>query len=199
MIEDCTGLVLAGGASRRMGEDKTKLELGGTTLLQRVIDLMHVVFPRVLVSVRESRSDIAEPQVLDVCPDGGPLAGLCAGLASAETPWVFAVAANMPYLNPDVIRNLAARRDSFQAVVPVIQGVPQPLAAFYAVTALPTMRMVLAEPGKHSLRSVLERLHVCLVHESRFQDVDPGLRSFIDLDTPDDVAAARRNEWKVSQ
>ena len=199
MIEDCTGLVLAGGDSRRMGVDKTNLAFGETTLLKRVIGLMQSVFPQVLVSVRQRRCDIGEQQVVDGYPEGGPLAGLCAGLAEARTPWVFAVAADMPFLNPEVIRQLAARRDGFQAVVPVIQGFQQPLAAYYAVSTRPAIHAVLSAPGKHSLRAALERLNVCLVHESGLQPVDPGLNCFVDLDTPEDLAAARCHERKVKQ
>jgi molybdopterin-guanine dinucleotide biosynthesis protein A len=194
MIADCTGLVLAGGDSRRMGRDKTRLEIDGQTLLQRAVDVLQGVFPQVLVSVRQRRDDVAVPQVLDGLPDAGPLAGLCAGLAQAGTPWVFAVAADMPFLDPQVIRLLAGRRGSFQAVVPVIQGFPQPLAAYYAVTALPIIRAAMESPGKHSLRGVLERLDVCLVHEDDLRAADPGLRGFIDLDTPEDLAAARNTK-----
>lgn len=199
MIADCTGLVLAGGESRRMGIDKPGLQLGGRTLLDRVIGRMQAVFPQVIVSVRAPRADVAVPQVCDVHPAGGPLAGLCAGLAAAESLWVFAVAADMPFLRPELVRQLAARREGVQAVVPVVGGFPQPLAAYYAMSALPAIRTLLDAPGKHSLRAALERLDVCLVDESTLLAIEPGLQSFFDLDTPDDLAAARRleNEEKL--
>lgn len=190
MIADCTGLILAGGDSRRMGRDKTRLEIDGQTLLQRAIDVLQGVFPQVLVSVRQRRDDVAVPQVVDEIPDAGPLAGLCAGLDAAKTPWVFAVAADMPFLHPALIRALAKRREGFDAVVPVVQGHPQPLAAFYAARTLPALRAVLVGQGKRGLRTALERLDVCLVHEGDIRGVDPGLRGFIDLDTPGDVATA---------
>jgi len=199
VIADCTGLVLAGGESRRMGIDKPGLQLGGRTLLDRVIGRMQAVFPQVIVSVRAPRADVAVPQVCDVHPAGGPLAGLCAGLAAAESLWVFAVAADMPFLRPELVRQLAARREGVQAVVPVVGGFPQPLAAYYAMSALPAIRTLLDAPGKHSLRAALERLDVCLVDESTLLAIEPGLQSFFDLDTPDDLAAARRleNEEKL--
>jgi len=190
MIADCTGVVLAGGDSRRMGSDKTRLSFEGQTLLQRAVDSLRVVFPQVLVSVREPREDIDAPQVLDALPGAGPLAGLCAALAHADTAWIFAIAADMPFLNPEVIRRLASHRENVQAVVPLIQDHPQPLAAFYAASALPALREQLAGTGKHSLRGALERLNVYLVPETRLQEADPGLRSFIDLDTPEDLSEA---------
>lgn len=197
MIEDCLGLILAGGESRRMGGDKTSLEFAGQTLLQRAINLMQAQFTQVLVSVRQRRTDIDVPQVCDAVAGAGPLAGLCAGLAQArelQAPWVFAVAADMPFLNPALIDLLASRRAGAEAVVPMIRGYPQPLAAFYAVSALPVVQAVLDGAGKYSLRSVLERLVVCHVNEDELRWADPALRSFIDLDTPEDVAAYRANE-----
>ncbi len=199
MIEDCTGLVLTGGISRRMGQDKTRLVLDGQTLLQRSVDLMRRVFPHVLVSVRQCREDIPAdvPQVLDERPDAGPLAGLCAGLAHARTPWVFAMASDMPFLDPAVITSLAKlRAANFQAVVPVAQGILQPLAAFYAVAALPDLRTMLDTPGKPGLRAALERLDARRVHRVEMQEGDGFSGSFDDLDTPDDLAAARETMRK---
>jgi molybdopterin-guanine dinucleotide biosynthesis protein A len=186
MIPDCTGLVLAGGESRRMGRDKTALEIGGQTLLQGAVARLRSVFPEVLVSVRRARADIDAPQVIDEPPGAGPLAGLCAGLAASRQPWVFALAADMPFLSPETIRELAARRAGAQAVAPLAGGVPQPLAAFYAAAALPALRALLAAPGRHSLRAALETLDAVYVPESQLH---PPPRAFTDIDTPEDLAA----------
>ena len=192
MIADCTALVLAGGQSRRMGDDKTRLVLGGATLLQSVIGLMQPLFARVVVSVRDYRPEIDAPQVCDAYPDAGPLAGLCAGLAHAGSDWIFAVAADMPFVQAALIERLAEQRGACQAVVPVVQGHPQPLAAFYAASCLDPLQVILRGGGKRSLRSALEALDVRYVDESELLAVDPGLRSFFDLDTPQDLAAARQ-------
>ena len=195
MIADCTGLILAGGESRRMGRDKTVLEFDGQTLLQRSVRLLQGLFPRVLVSVRQARGDVALPQVVDETSCAGPLAGLCAGLAQADTPWVFALAADMPFFSAKVIRQLAMRRGEGEAVVPVVGSISQPLAAYYAVTALPVLRATLAGSGKRSPRAALQSLNVVYVDESELRGADPA-RDFIDLDTPDDLAAARRGLYK---
>ncbi|MDR0633798.1 MAG: molybdenum cofactor guanylyltransferase [Azoarcus sp.] len=193
MIDDCTALILAGGDSRRMGRDKTALPLGGQSLLQRTLALMRTLFPAVLVSVRQPRADIDAPQVRDEIPSAGPLAGLCAGLREAGTPWVFAVAADMPYLRPEVIAYLAAQRGGHQAVVPVVAGHPQSLSAFYAASALPALQATLTGAGRHALRTTLAALDVDYVDERRLRELDPTLQSFTDLDTPQDLAAARRD------
>lgn len=216
MIEDCTAIILAGGDSQRMGSDKANLLLDGRSLLQSVTAIMRQVFPKVILSVRQPRPGIGLPQVNDDPSCAGPLAGLISGLAAAETPWIFAVACDMPFVVPEVIELLGRYRTNppsvppcqggsgisspdkgrqggvgCQAVVPVVQGYPQPLAAFYARNCLEVIRAHLDSGGKNSLQAVLERLDVCYVDEAEMLAVDPGLRSFFDLDTPQDVALAK--------
>lgn len=191
MIEDCTAVIMAGGQSQRMGCDKATLVIGDASLLQRVAAILEPLFSSVAVSVRAVRSDIELPQICDVHADCGPLAGLHAALAEVGTSWVFAVATDMPFLQPALIEILAQRRQEFQAIVPVVHGHVQPLAAFYSRTALPEIEAVLAGRGKRSLRAVLERLNVLYIDESELLVADPGLRSFFDLDTPQDLVAAR--------
>lgn len=196
MIGDCLAVIMAGGDSRRMGRDKASLMLGEHTLLQQVADVMRGLFPRVAVSVRQPRADIALPQVCDTYTDCGPLAGLYAGLQYAEDAglsWIFAVATDMPFVQPQLIEFLAAQRTSEtnnQAVVPMHDGHPQPLAAFYSVSALPAIRALLEGTGRRSLRAALEQINVRYVDETALRGADASLRSFFDLDTPQDVATA---------
>jgi molybdopterin-guanine dinucleotide biosynthesis protein A len=213
MIADCTAIILAGGESKRMGRDKAALPFNGETLLQRVIACVQPLFVQTLVSVRQPRADVALPQICDMQADSGPLAGLVSTLESVTTPWVFVVACDMPFVTAKVVERLAEFRSQLtplslsqegsglassekwrsgeaQAVVPMIDGYPQPLTAFYARAALDEMRASLAA-GDKSLRGMLQRLNVCYVSEAALRDCDPQLRSFFDLDTPQDYLAAQ--------
>lgn len=216
MIEDCTAIIMAGGNSQRMGQDKASLQLGGQTLLQHVTATMRETFSKVIVSVRQPRPESDLPQVRDDPAHTGPLAGLAAGLERAGTPWIFAVACDMPFVTPAVIELLASYRTKlsssptcqvgdgcsspdkgrpggagFQAVVPMVGGHPQPLAAFYAVSCLGEVHKLLSGSGKHSLRALLDQLQVCYVSEQEMLAADPQLRSFFDLDTPQDLERAK--------
>lgn len=195
MIEDCTALILAGGDSSRMGQDKAALVLDGKTLLESVTTTMQSIFPKVIVSVRQERAGLNVPQVRDGQVASGPMAGLAAGMKSAATPWLFAVACDMPFIKPATIEYLAGQRADCQAVVPMVHGYPQPLAAFYSISCLDIVESILNGNGKHSLRALLERLQVHYVGEEQMLAVDPQLRSFFDLDTPQDVVIAM-NEVK---
>lgn len=190
MIYDCTAIILAGGDSRRMGQDKAMLEFSGQPLIQAAIGTMQRLFPVTLLSVRELRPEIDLPQVCDMQADGGPLTGLVSALAQVNTPWAFVVGCDMPFVSPALVEQLAAHRAEYQAVVPVVDGQLQPLAAFYASSCVATMRANLAL-GDRSLLGVLKQLHVCYVDEAELLRTDPQLRSFFDLDTPQDVVTAR--------
>lgn len=188
MIHNCTGLILAGGESRRMGQNKANLLLGEKTLLHHVITTLYPLFSELLISVRQPETDSDFIQVIDDPSHAGPLAGLAAGLARAKTPWVFVVACDMPFMTAQLIASLAKHRVEVDAVVPVIKGYPQPLAAFYATNSLDKLRECLNEGGKKSLREFLEKLTVRYVYEREIQATD--LHRFFDLDTPQDLALA---------
>lgn len=185
-INDCTVLIVAGGESRRMGQDKATLPFMGKTLVDALAGRLQPLFAHLLISVRTPRSDIDWPQVCDDPAIAGPLAGLDAGLRACQTPWLFAIAVDMPFLGQETIAHLADFRAEHDAVVPCADGQLQPLAAFYSVSRVRTqLAMLLARHnGRRSLRALLEQLNVC--------QVDSGLlvtdqRAFIDLDTPEDV------------
>jgi molybdopterin-guanine dinucleotide biosynthesis protein A len=192
MIKDCTALILAGGESRRMGQDKASLVLNGMTLLEHVTRTMQSVFPKVIVSVRRLREDVGTQQVCDETEARGPLAGLIAGMAQVDTPWMFAVACDMPFVKAGMVEQLAkyrfdsATQNSPQAAVPMIEGHQQSLAAFYATNTLAVMRKSLAT-GDNSIRGALKNLTVRYVSEAELIVSDPQLGSFFDLDTPDDL------------
>ncbi|MFA5370770.1 MAG: molybdenum cofactor guanylyltransferase [Sideroxydans sp.] len=192
MIGNCSALILAGGDSRRMGQDKAGIVLDGQTLLQRMVSIAQPLFAEIIISVRQPRPEIDLPQICDDPANSGPLAGLAAGLQSATKPWVFAVACDMPFIAAPLIEYLAQQRGEFQAVVPMVRGYPQPLAAYYSASCVPAILACLNGSGKHSLRVLLDRLQVRYVAEAEMLQADPQLNGFFDLDTPADVAQARR-------
>ena len=191
MIGDCTAIILAGGDSRRMGQDKATLEFYGQPLIQAVIDRLKPLFAVTILSVRQPRPEILLPQVCDMQVDGGPLIGLVTALEQITTQWAFVVACDMPFVAPALIEQLAQHRAQQQAIVPVVHGQLQPLAAFYSASCIPLLRASLSL-GDKSLHGAISRLNVCYVDEAELLLVDPQLRSFFDLDTPQDLADAER-------
>ena len=130
-----TGLILAGGKSRRFGSDKARHLVGGRPMIARVYDVLSPLVATVLISVRsaDAEYDLPAERVVDEYPGAGPLAGLHAGLARCRTPWLLALACDLPFLSPEVLGALlSARDDSGHPVVACTpDGRRHPLCALY--------------------------------------------------------------------
>jgi molybdopterin-guanine dinucleotide biosynthesis protein A len=131
------GLVLAGGASKRMGRDKAALAYRGQTQLARTFDLVSRHCARTFVSVRreqtEDPSRAGYPQILDVIENAGPIAGIAAAQAAhPDVGWLI-VACDLPFLDDAAIELLVAQRGNhpITAYRSTHDGLPEPLCAIY--------------------------------------------------------------------
>lgn len=182
-----TGLVLAGGRSRRMGRDKALLEVAGDTLIVRVGGVLEEICGRVLVASGEAdRYDVGWEQVADAPPGTGPLAGILAGLEAADSPLVAVVAVDMPQADARVLRLLADRWMGEAAVVPLVDERIQPLHGVYATDAAPAFRR-LVEAGKRSVVPALSELGARVVGEEVWGEVDPEGRFARNVNRPEDL------------
>src|SRR6266511_4341556 len=101
-----TGLIIAGGKSRRLGQDKRFLMLGGRTCLNRVLDAYDRLFEEILIvadSAEQFRS-IGIRVVVDLIPGRAAMGGLYTGLHYAKSEYVFAAAADMPFITTPAIQ-----------------------------------------------------------------------------------------------
>jgi len=130
-----TGFVVAGGRSRRMGQDKRLFEFQGRSLLERAAGLLEALLGRPPFVVGDNLEGIVlDPGriIPDARPDCGPLGGLAALLSACPTTWALAVAADMPLLDPGDLRLLVDRASAEDRVAALSAGVrPEPLAALY--------------------------------------------------------------------
>lgn len=180
-----TGLVLAGGESRRMGTDKALLELEGRPLVVHVAERLATVCCSVLVAPgARPLTGLPWQLVVDRRRGEGPLAGILGGLAAARTPLVAIVGVDMPHVDPAMLAALAEHWRGGPAVVPVVDGHLQPLHAVYATAALPLLAG-LFDAGERSPARALEHVGATTY------EVDGPTPWAADLDTPDDVARLR--------
>lgn len=206
--DETAAIVLAGGRGTRLGPlaagsgGKATVAIGGEACLGRVCRAVAGIVPRVVVVAAAGQPLPPLPSgvaiVRDTIPDGGPLAGLCDGLAhlvAGPRPprRAFVCSCDVPLLAPAVVARLLAiaRAERARFVVPVIAGHPQVLVSVIDCDLLPVLSAAAATG--HGPRRVLDDLlaaaaRVRLVAADEFTDVDPDLRSFDDLDTPDDLA-----------
>jgi molybdenum cofactor guanylyltransferase len=196
--------VIAGGLATRMaGASKAALVVGGQSIAARQARALGAVFARIVVVVGDASDasdasdsgpwrDLGVEVVEDRHRGAGPLGGLHAALlATGAHPGVVCVAGDMPFLSEGLLRLLRDRAPGADAVVPRVGGRPEPLLARYAPPCLPVIESRLAA-GERALHTLLDELAVAWIEEAELRAVDPDLRTLLNVNTPEDLARARR-------
>jgi molybdopterin-guanine dinucleotide biosynthesis protein A len=194
MIGDVTGILLAGGKSRRMGEDKRFLLVGEQTLFERTLAVLQSIFQTVCVVIAQDSPPLEAkvPVFRDLVAGCGSLGGLYTGLKQAHTEYVFVVACDMPFLNPILVRYLVSLRDKTDIVMVRLEQGLQPTHALYSRRCLPVIEgMLQARQLKIQDLATHQALHTRLVAESELRKIDHEGLSFINVNTPADLDAAR--------
>lgn len=188
-------VILAGGQSRRMGRDKRALPWAPTqdespqTLLDHVVATVASLTDDVVLVANDAPGVGGVRVVGDFYPGAGSLGGIYSGLAAAAYDLAFIAAADMPFLNARLIRDLAGRAAGAGAVVPVIGGRPEPLHAIYRKALLaPARRRI--ERRELKVAPVFDAVSTVWVPESELHQRDPTLHSFWNLNTPEDYDRA---------
>ena len=133
-----SAVLLAGGESRRMGQDKATLLVREKPLWQIQLDLLRKLEPEeILVSARKDPTWRPEDVrfVADESPSRGPLSGLATTLGQIRTGHLLALAIDMPFMNEEHLRSLCGEIEPGRGVLPMIGDRAEPLAAIYPVEA----------------------------------------------------------------
>jgi molybdopterin-guanine dinucleotide biosynthesis protein A len=187
-----TGAILAGGYSRRLGQDKASLPLLGKPLVRWVAEALAPVAPECWLITNHPRRHLALglPLVTDLWPFQGPAGGLLTALFYAPTPWVLATAVDQPCLAPEMLAELTARaaRTTRLAVVCQSPWGLEPFPGLYQVRLLLQLESFLRRD-----RRPTRFLSVCrpeIIPPEAVLRLDPEGRSFFNLNTPEDLARA---------
>ncbi|HLJ32823.1 MAG TPA: molybdenum cofactor guanylyltransferase [Ktedonobacteraceae bacterium] len=188
-------IILAGGHSRRMGTDKALLPLthaSSSTFLAHLVTALSSLCDELLLVARDeeqaTRYKVAASTiriVTDKVPDSGPLMGISSGLSAIQAAKALVVAVDMPFAQPALVAWLLARASTTAITVPVVNDIPQVLFAVYPRSILPQIETNIAQ-GRRDPRSLLTSAPVQYIDEAQLRGVDPQLRSFININTPEE-------------
>ena len=197
-----TGVILAGGKSRRMGENKALIQLGDDTLIAHVIRCMRLVTDELLL-ITNNHAEYAHldlPMHSDIMPDTGALGGIYTGLMHASYDVVVCVACDSPFLQPKLLTYLVSVLGEYDAVMPYTyaetptsgkedQITLQTLCAAYSKRCLPIIELMLQE-SELRVHALQERAHIHSISPEVWQDFDPEGISFFNINTPNDLEKA---------
>ena len=190
-----TGVILAGGASSRMGSNKALLPCNGGRFIEAIHRQLAELFTDVIVvtNAPEQYQFLPCRKVPDLCPGMGALAGIHSGLWHSTTPHIFAVACDMPYLDSGIIRYMAAKAIEDGVVIPETARGTEPLHAIYGRGCLAAMDEAL-RAGEKRVVSFFGGVRVIKVTSAEIALFDSQGRSFLNINTPADYFLLRKRE-----
>ena len=189
------GWIIAGGASRRMGEDKAALEIGGRKLIKiAALALSNICEGRISIAGAPREFTHQWPSFPDREEPGlGPLSGLATALSNGTTEWIAVISCDMPFVTSEVFTLLANHaRPEDDAVVPIQPDErPQPLCALYRRKPVLAAALKLMDSQDRSLRNLLSHLATHYVPYSAFPDLPNAEHLFFNINSPADHERAK--------
>jgi len=176
-----------------MGSDKGLLRIGSRRLIEVVLETIRPLFPEIVIVANDPTAyeGLGVPVVPDRIPDKGPLGGVHAALCSSHSPHTFCVACDMPLVNPAVVAHLCSLAPGYDAVVPEWDAGCEPLHAVYGQSCLPHVERMVRE-NHLRVDALFSAVRVRRVDADELRPLDPLLRSFLNVNTLEELEAARR-------
>jgi molybdopterin-guanine dinucleotide biosynthesis protein A len=206
-----SGIVLAGGESRRLGTDKALLELGGQTLIENVIGKVSQVSQEMIVvaNISHKYKGLEATMVSDVRPGQGALGGIYSGLLAASHFHSLVIACDMPFLNLNLLRYMALLAPGYDVVIPCVvaktfsshralgQGPStakeehlHPLHAIYSKRCLGPIEELL-DRGDLRIIAFFPQVRVRYVEQEEVDPFDPQHLSLFNINTSADMERAK--------
>jgi molybdopterin-guanine dinucleotide biosynthesis protein A len=180
--------ILAGGDSKRIGRDKAFIEVGGRSIIERILDCVKPLTDDVFISTNslEKYASFGLRTVADVYPGKAALGGIYSALEAAHHNHVLVLACDMPFLNVDLLRYMIGLAPTADIIIPLIdpQG-PEALHAIYSKNCLPAIKSRL-QINRLRVVGFFDEVSVHYVKRDQVAKFDPNFYSFVNLNTPED-------------
>ena len=186
--------ILAGGQSQRMGRNKALLELGGLSILQRIINVVRPLTADLFLvtNTPEIYREFQLPMIADLMPGKAALGGIYTALRRARYDWLLALACDMPLLDRQLIAHLAQhRRNEVDVVCPLVGPYPETLHTFYRKTCLPVIENQL-HANRLKITDFFAGVRVAYVDETALKEVTPNFNFLLNVNTLEDLAMAAK-------
>jgi molybdopterin-guanine dinucleotide biosynthesis protein A len=197
-------VLLAGGVSRRMGQDKWMLDAGEMTVMERIISVLYPLGAELWI-IAANAADLENPLKFpdysqrfpqirlahDILQDIGPLAGIAAGLANCAQGYILVSASDMPFPSSDVAEKLfeLCLAADAQAAVPQWNGRQHPLFAVYHKDCLSSLIAYISSGGR-KVMDWLRTLDIAILSEEQIKQLDPQGTALFNMNHREDYELA---------
>jgi molybdenum cofactor guanylyltransferase len=193
-VKEMTGVVLAGGQSRRFGGPKAFAKFNGKYFFEIAVETLRAVVEDIYIVSHPSlidcfRQKTAEKVIMDDerYRGQGPLAGIYTVMKECEAEWIFVLPCDMPYMRPEVALKLAEyANEKFDAIICAHFGRIQPLVGIYHRRTCKQIEKLL-QAKDNRMRSLFDRCHVRYVTEQDFWEDETVFRNVNEPNECDDI------------
>ncbi|NOY13323.1 MAG: formate dehydrogenase accessory sulfurtransferase FdhD [Deltaproteobacteria bacterium] len=191
-IRGVSGVILAGGESRRMGSDKSLLPIDGARFIDHVYSRLAELFDEVLIVTNspELYREINCRKVPDLYYAQGALAGVHSGLKHANNDRIFVAGCDMPFVSGEIVRHICSFAETADAVIPHSRSGLEPLHALYGKACLTAMEEVL-DTGRRRIVAFFPKVRVREIPAAELLPIDSRELSFRNINTPEDYYTLR--------
>lgn len=152
--KDVTGIIIAGGRSTRMGEDKAFIIYNGKPLIKHIIDLLTPFCNRIIISANSKKYEQFNLELVnDSTLNSGPIAGIHAALSKSDTDLNIVIACDTPNVTPEIIELLISQSEPNKIIIPTHNNLLEPLCAIYPKNTISTIKKLISE-GKFKLQNL---------------------------------------------
>jgi len=188
-----TGIILAGGKNSRMGTNKAFLEIDGSRLIDKAINIYRKIFSEIIIVTNDPLSYIEFTDaeiVTDIYKGKGPLGGIYTGLFYSKNDHAFISACDMPFLNEDFIIYLTGQADKHDIIVPELSEGFQPLHAIYSRNCLSHIKKLLIA-DKLKIAGFYKEVRLLSIPEEKITPFNKDGRLFLNINTPEDITSLK--------
>lgn len=193
--QTCTGIILAGGESKRLNNvEKSNLLVGNRRIIAWMMTVYEKLFSEIILVSNHPTTYLEWDAIVvkDIYTKRSSLTGIHSGLFYTKTDHAFIAACDTPFLKKDLVKVIVQHIDSStDVVIPRTDVGIEPLCAVYSRRCLQTVQGAL-EQNNLKIRNVFNKLKVKEVPETVLRKKDPGLASFFNINTPNDLEQANR-------
>ena len=207
MYTDVTGIILAGGKSIRMGENKALMKLGSKTVIERMVDIVQPLFSNIILisNTPEEYKFLQLPIFSDVYKYRGPLAGIHSALKNSQTEKNFILSCDIPLMSHAMINYIIQYKTNKPVTICKATGYTQPLAGLYNKSILSKAEKYLNdfelensdkeeyEKKKCRMHSFLDTIEIELLNPESLDFYSDNI--FFNMNSPEDYEKILNYDW----
>ena len=189
-----TGVILSGGLNTRFdGENKAFIRVGGRRIIDRILDVFSDLFDEIILVTNHPELFLQWDLtiVTDIFDLRSSLTGIHTGLFYSNNPYAFFSACDTPFLKKELVEILVKQiEQKIDIIMPETAAGFEPLCAIYSKRCLKAAEDHL-KANKVKIQWAFRSNRIRNIPENQLRTVDPELRSFLNINTPEDLVRAQ--------